>query len=98
MRPLRVSLGASRIAGVSVEYSHIHQLAGEWKGTARGSPRIFRKEGGAEAGATLTLLSLETGENRPGYPRTRGRGLDEASQVQFRSRRPGLGEGCGRGN
>lgn len=81
MRPLRVRLGDSLIAGVSVEYSHIHQLAGEWMGAGdcKGSPRIFRKEGGAESGASLTLLSLETGENRPGYPRTQGRGLDEAS-------------------
>ena len=32
LRPLRVSLGDSPITGVSVEYSHIHQLAGEWMG------------------------------------------------------------------
>lgn len=55
------------------------QVSGWGQMTTRGSPRIFRKDGGAESGASLTLLSLETGENRPGYPRTRGRGLDEAS-------------------
>ena len=38
----------------------------------RGSPRIFRKEGGAESGPSLTLLPLEAGETRPGYPRTQG--------------------------
>lgn len=39
---------------------------------ARGSPGIFRKEGGAESGASLTLLPLEAGETGPGYPRTQG--------------------------
>lgn len=40
LRPLRVSLGDSRLAGVSVEYSHIHQLAGEWMGSGdcKGKP------------------------------------------------------------
>lgn len=46
---------------------------------ARGSPVIFRKEGGAESGASLTLLPLEAGETGPGYPGLRGRRLDEAS-------------------
>lgn len=55
------------------------QVSGWGQVTAKGSPRIFRKEGGAESGASLTLPPLETGESKPGYPRTRGRELDEAS-------------------
>ena len=45
---------------------------------ARGSPGTFRKEGGAESGASLTLLPLEAGETRPATG-LRGRSLDEAS-------------------